>query len=138
MAYRLLDAGRVVKTIEAHSPIGERPNERQARELAPLAKKDPEEAARLWAELVAEHGEKLTATDVRRELEESGEISFAHFFIVVREGNEMLQARQMPAQPTSSRNPDDSEEPSQEEDADAASSEVELSDGTTLSARTWT
>ncbi len=38
----------MVRGIESHSPIGERtsvPNERQARELAPLVKADPEEAA---------------------------------------------------------------------------------------------
>jgi hypothetical protein len=42
------DAARVVKALENHSTTVERPNERQARELAPVAKEDPEKAAKLW------------------------------------------------------------------------------------------
>lgn len=47
-AYELLDAGRVVRAIETHSGIPERPNARQADELAPLVKKNPEGADELW------------------------------------------------------------------------------------------
>lgn len=67
--YRLLDSGRVVKAIEDHSPIGERPNEGQARELAPLAKESPEEAAQVWQEVIEEHGAEATASDVREHVE---------------------------------------------------------------------
>jgi DNA N-6-adenine-methyltransferase (Dam) len=66
-AYRMLDAGRVVAALEAHSPIGESApaNEAQARELVPLLK-DEAELVELWRELRAEHGEQLTADKVRR------------------------------------------------------------------------
>ncbi len=72
-AYQLIDASRVVRAIESHSTIVERPNEGQARELAPLAKEDPEQAAELWSEVVAEHGDKLNATDVRQAVKERAE-----------------------------------------------------------------
>ncbi len=45
--------------------MGERPTERQARELAPLAKADPEEAVEVWeqeTERAANRGVELTAT----------------------------------------------------------------------------
>ncbi len=49
--------------------MGERPNERQARELAPLAKADPEEAAKVWRrekERAAGRGVELTAKDLQK------------------------------------------------------------------------
>lgn len=64
-AYRVLEAGRVARAIEGHSPTGEYLSERYARELAPLAKEDPVAAGELWAELVEEHGENLTAEKVQ-------------------------------------------------------------------------
>lgn len=64
-AYELIDAGRVVRAIEAHSGMPERPNARQADELAPLAKQAPEEAAAIWDEVIQEHGSDVTAADVR-------------------------------------------------------------------------
>lgn len=65
---QLLRAGRVVRAIEKHAQDTNvsRPNEAQARELAPLAKAQPEEAAKVWDELVEEHGDQLTATDVKQ------------------------------------------------------------------------
>lgn len=68
-AYELLDAGRVVRAIDDHSAMAERPNERQARGLAPLIKADPAEAARIWeeeSERAAEKGLELTAKDLQQ------------------------------------------------------------------------
>jgi hypothetical protein len=67
-AYRLLDAGRVVADIEAHSPMGESvplPNERIARELA----KDPE-PAEAWADVVELNGDEPTAKQTRDVVQE--------------------------------------------------------------------
>lgn len=64
-AYRVLEAGRVARAIEGHSPTGEYLSERYARELAPLAKEDPEAAGELWEKLVAEHGGNLTYDKVQ-------------------------------------------------------------------------
>lgn len=72
-AYRMLDAGRVVRAIEDASDqlVTEvRPTESQARELAPLAKSDPKDAAGLWQEVTSRHGDKLTATDLRQAVKE--------------------------------------------------------------------
>lgn len=68
-AYRLLDQARVVRDIEAASvsPIGELPNESQARELAKLPEAD---RADVWAEAVERTGGKPTAkvvSDVAKE-----------------------------------------------------------------------
>ena len=64
--YRMLDAARIMKTLEAHSPIGERPaNEGVVRELRPLQKK-PEEMAEAWDETVKKHGPKPTARQTRK------------------------------------------------------------------------
>jgi hypothetical protein len=64
-AYRVIDAGRVVRALKEHSPIGEPlPNEAQARELATLAKEDPQEAADIWRNVVEENPTP-TAKDVR-------------------------------------------------------------------------
>jgi hypothetical protein len=79
-AYRVLDAGRVVKAMEEDSPIGERPaipNEYVARELAPL-KGDPETMNRVWGDVVEEArqtGEGVTAEKVRAKVEERKEPS---------------------------------------------------------------
>jgi hypothetical protein len=63
-AYRHIEAAN---TLEVMSPIGDTPkNEAQTRELAPLAKEDPEAAKELWDELVAEYGEKLTAKKIKQ------------------------------------------------------------------------
>jgi len=77
-AYRVLDAGRVVKAMEEESPIGERqavPNEYVARELAPL-KGDPETMNRVWGDVVEEArqtGEDVTAEKVRARVQERKE-----------------------------------------------------------------
>lgn len=63
--YQLIDAGRVVKAIESHSTIVESPNEAQARELAPLAKEDPDGAVEVWNEVVLGTEGKPTAADVK-------------------------------------------------------------------------
>jgi N6-adenosine-specific RNA methylase IME4 len=68
-AYQLLEAGRVVRAIDANSAIAERPTESQTRPLAPIAKTAPEGAARIWEAAVEEHGDP-TAADVGRMVEE--------------------------------------------------------------------
>ncbi len=66
-AYQLLDSGRVVRAVEGHSTIVERsrPNEAQARELAPLLRRDEKEMLEVWAELRVEYGDTITANRVR-------------------------------------------------------------------------
>lgn len=76
-AYQLLEAGRVVRAIDANSAIAERPTESQARSLAPIAKMDPEGAARIWEATVKEHANP-TAADVGRMVEEHVGGSSAH------------------------------------------------------------
>jgi hypothetical protein len=68
-AYQLIDAGRVVKAIEGHSTTVERasiPNERVAREIAPLAKEDPKTAGHVLDELIEEHGDDLTGAHTKK------------------------------------------------------------------------
>ncbi len=76
-AYQLLEAGRVVRAIDANSAIAERPTESQARPLAPIAKTDPQGAARIWEVTVEEHGDP-TAAEVSRKVEEHVGGSSAH------------------------------------------------------------
>jgi hypothetical protein len=66
-AYQLLDAGRVVADIEAHSTMVESPlpNERVARELA----QDPE-PAEAWVDVVEINGDKATARQTRDVVQE--------------------------------------------------------------------
>lgn len=65
-AYRLLDAGRVARAIEAHSPIGESPRESTIRELVPVLHQKGEKAvAETWAEVVETHGPEATAAETR-------------------------------------------------------------------------
>lgn len=66
VAYRLLQAARVVGQL----PMGNSPpqNERQARELARLP--DPEQRAETWAAVIDEHGDDVTAADVRAAVDE--------------------------------------------------------------------
>lgn len=68
-AYRLLDAARVAKAIEAHSPQGERAalkSEKVVRELVPVLRTEGEEAvAEAWADVVEEHGPEPTPEEVR-------------------------------------------------------------------------
>jgi hypothetical protein len=59
--YRMLEHAKVVDVV---SPSGEIPNERQARELAPLARTDPVQAKQVWETLTAD-GETVTANQVR-------------------------------------------------------------------------
>ena len=78
--YRLLDAGRVAKAIESSDrAVTHRiPTEFEARELAPIAKQDPEEAAELWGDVVEEArqtGEGVTAEKVRARVQERKEPS---------------------------------------------------------------
>jgi hypothetical protein len=61
--FQMLEAGRVLKALEAHSTIVESPaNEGVARELAGLG---DEEKAAAWEEAVQKHGDKPTAKQVR-------------------------------------------------------------------------
>jgi hypothetical protein len=62
-AYRILNAGRVAAALD--SPNGERLNEAQARELAPLLD-SPDELRDAWNALRDEFGEQITAADVRQ------------------------------------------------------------------------
>lgn len=70
-AYRLLDAGRVARAIEAHSPIGERPKEESvARELTKVMREEGDEVmAQVWDEIVGEHGPEPTAEQTREAVE---------------------------------------------------------------------
>lgn len=64
-AYQLIDAA---KSVEAVSNMLETPppaNARQAAELAPLVREDPEAAAQVWQTVRQEKGESVTARDVR-------------------------------------------------------------------------
>jgi hypothetical protein len=62
-AHRHIEAANTSELL----PMGNTPkNERQARELAPLAREDPEAARKLWAELVENYGEKLTAKKIKQ------------------------------------------------------------------------
>lgn len=60
--YRLLDAGRALEVV-THGSLAPAPNERQARELAPLLER-PEKLRETWAEVVELHPEP-TAAHVR-------------------------------------------------------------------------
>jgi hypothetical protein len=72
-AYRVLDAARVVNALP-ESPIGERPSESVARELAPVLKSNGAEAVeQVWGEVVAEHGPEPTAAQVRAAVEPQAE-----------------------------------------------------------------
>ncbi len=79
--YRLLDARRVVEAIEGASDqlvTDQMPTEAQARELSPLVKEDPEEAAELWGDVVEEArqtGKSVTAEMVRAWVQERKEPS---------------------------------------------------------------
>lgn len=55
-------AASTAELVGTNVPI---PNEAQARELTPLARERPEEAARVWDEVIEEHGKDVTAADVR-------------------------------------------------------------------------
>jgi hypothetical protein len=59
--YRLIDAAQVAELV---SPMGDIPNERQARELVPLLA-DEAELVKSWRELKAEHGDAVTASGIR-------------------------------------------------------------------------
>lgn len=72
-SYRLMDQARVVKAIDAVSPRGDRPNEKQARSLVPIAREDPEEAAAVWDDVVREHGNDLTGEDFKQAARERAE-----------------------------------------------------------------
>lgn len=61
-AYRLLDSARVVRQLD--SPIGERPNEAQARELAPLLEQ-PGRLQEAWTETIEKTNGHPTAARVR-------------------------------------------------------------------------
>lgn len=74
--YELIDAGIVARAIESASATcrtEDTPNNRQALALAPLAKSNPDEAAQVWKEVVEEHGDQLTAADVKQAVTERSE-----------------------------------------------------------------
>jgi hypothetical protein len=65
-SYQLLDAGRVIRDIEAHfTNVESPPNEAVARELA----KDPE-PAEAWADVIEVNGDKPTAAQARAVVQE--------------------------------------------------------------------
>ncbi len=58
----------MVRAIEGHSPLGERPTEGQSRELVTVARQDPARAAEVWKEVneeASETGHGVTAARVR-------------------------------------------------------------------------
>ena len=63
-AYRLLDAAAVVESLP-ESPMGERPSERVARELAPVNRKYPDRVEGVWEAIIAHFGPAPTAAEVR-------------------------------------------------------------------------
>lgn len=66
-AYRAIDTARVAGLL---SPIGDTPtNEAQAREIAPL-RDDPDAMRDVWQQARAEHGDNLTAQDIRAAVHE--------------------------------------------------------------------
>lgn len=74
--YQILDAGIVSRALEdasARSCTEQAPNQDQSLALSPLAKSNPEEAAQVWKEVVEEHGDKLTAADVKQAVTERSE-----------------------------------------------------------------
>lgn len=63
--YRLLDAGRVLESV-THGSLAAAPNERQARELAPLLREDEQAVVEVWRDLRDEYGaENVTAKKIR-------------------------------------------------------------------------
>lgn len=78
-AYQLIEAAQTVKTLSLEDqnvehvqqiPESPRINPRQARELAPLAKADPDAAREVWQEVQEQHGDKVTAEKVREAVRE--------------------------------------------------------------------
>jgi N6-adenosine-specific RNA methylase IME4 len=66
-AYRLIDSAHVAGVL---SPMGDIPtSERQARELAPLARQDEAAVVEVWHELRETHGDKVTAKIVKEAVE---------------------------------------------------------------------
>ena len=66
-AYALLDAGRVIEALEAHSAIAERPlTEGVSRKLAPVLKVGPEKVAEVWERAVETYGPSPIAIQVGR------------------------------------------------------------------------
>jgi phage N-6-adenine-methyltransferase len=64
-ANRLIEASEVLETLGPIGPI----HESQVRELVPLARADEDAAREVWRDLREQHGEKLTAADVREAVE---------------------------------------------------------------------
>lgn len=66
-SYKLLDAGRVIRAIEAESTtVDSTPSERAARELARVQRAQGDaKAAQVWDEAVDEYGPEPTAAQVR-------------------------------------------------------------------------
>lgn len=67
-AYQMLDAAAVVEAVSTNGGHDAPLNERQVRELAPLARTDPKAAAKVWAEVRAESadtGDAPTARAIR-------------------------------------------------------------------------
>jgi phage N-6-adenine-methyltransferase len=64
--YRLIDGARVAELV---SPMGDIPNERQARELVPLLDR-PDDLVEVVLELRAEHGDRFTAAKLRQAVDE--------------------------------------------------------------------
>lgn len=67
-AYQMIEAADTAGIVSTTVDI---PSERHARELAPLAKDDPEAARELWSEL--SENDQLTAAEIRQAVKERGE-----------------------------------------------------------------
>jgi hypothetical protein len=61
-AHRQIEAAEVIELLPNWQQT---PNEGQARELAPVAREDPERAVEIWAEVVEETGGRPTARAIR-------------------------------------------------------------------------
>lgn len=68
-AYQLIDAAGTVHALSTNVDTPPPANEAQARELAPLAKESPEQAAEAWTEAYNESDGKPTAKKVREKVE---------------------------------------------------------------------
>ena len=65
--YKLIRSAETVRVLGVDQGIQ---TERQARELAPLVKKDEEEAVKVWQELREEYGDNITAEKIRQAVRE--------------------------------------------------------------------
>lgn len=66
--YQLIDAARVARELSACADIPPPGNEAQARELAPLLRKYPDEVVPLWRAVVEQYGRAVSGRQVKQEV----------------------------------------------------------------------